>query len=305
MSRPMLEARNVSKSFPILNAFGRPSSEVKAVDDVSFSIERGEVYGLAGESGSGKSTLARMIMGLSRPSSGELLLDGEPVAVHSREHGRKVQMVFQNPGSSLNPRRTVGQSIAVALDAHGNPPADRSRRIAELLTMVQLPPDYAQRYPHELSGGQKQRVAIARALAVSPELVVLDEPTSALDVSVQARIIDLLVDLGQRLGLTFLFISHDLSLMRNFAQRVGVLYLGRMVETGPTAQVFENPRHDYTRLLLASVPVISEEEERMRPKVPLIDGELPTAEQLLALRRDSGSIAPKIRGTEDEVHRDT
>jgi len=293
----MLEARNVSKSFPILNAFGRPTGKVNAVDDVSFSIERGEVYGLAGESGSGKSTLARMIMGLSRPSSGELLVDGQPVAVHAREHGRKVQMVFQNPGSSLNPRRTVGQSIAVPLDAHGHPRAARSHRIAELLTMVQLPPEYAQRYPHELSGGQKQRVAIARALAVSPELVVLDEPTSALDVSVQARIIDLLVDLGRRFGLTFLFISHDLSLMRNFAQRVGVLYLGRMVETGPTAQVFEDPRHDYTRLLLASVPVISEDEERMRPKVPLIDGELPTAEQLLALRQDSGSSPAKIRET--------
>ncbi|MGD9916118.1 MAG: ATP-binding cassette domain-containing protein [Rhizobiaceae bacterium] len=286
MSTPMLEAVGLSKTFPVRNAFGRQAGEVKAVDDVSFRIERGAVYGLAGESGSGKSTIARMIMGLSTPTSGEILLDGKSIAgaSASREHRRKVQMVFQNPGSSLNPRRTVGQSIAVPLAAHGHPRADRARRIAELLEMVQLPTDFASRYPHELSGGQKQRVAIARALAVAPELLVLDEPTSALDVSVQARIMELLVGLGERLGLTFLFISHDLSLMRNFAQTVGVLYLGRIVETGPTAEVFEHPRHDYTRLLLASVPVISEEEERMRPVIPLIDGEIPTADKLIALR---------------------
>lgn len=287
MSRPMLEVVDLSKTFPIRNAFGRRSGEVKAVDGVSFAIERGQVYGLAGESGSGKSTIARMIMGLETPTGGAILLDGDNIAdtTGSRAYRARVQMVFQNPGSSLNPRRTAGQSIAVPLAAHGHPRADRGRRIAELLEMVQLPAHYAQRYPHELSGGQKQRVAIARALAMSPQLVVLDEPTSALDVSVQARIIDLLVDLGRRLGLTFLFISHDLSLMRNFAQKVGVLYLGRIVETGPTAEVFERPRHDYTRLLLASVPVISEEEERMRPVVPLIDGEIPTAEQLIALGR--------------------
>jgi peptide/nickel transport system ATP-binding protein len=153
--------------------------------------------------------------------------------------------------------------------------------------MVQLPANFAERYPHELSGGQKQRVAIARALAVAPKLVVLDEPTSALDVSVQARVIDLLVDLGRRLDLTFLFISHDLSLMRNFASQVGVLYRGKIVETGPTSDVFVDPQHDYTRLLLASVPVISEEEEAMRPKIPLIDGEIPTAEKLIELRRAS------------------
>jgi peptide/nickel transport system ATP-binding protein len=150
--------------------------------------------------------------------------------------------------------------------------------------MVQLPQAFAQRYPHELSGGQKQRVAIARALAVAPKLLVLDEPTSALDVSVQARVMDLLTDLGRAMDLTFLFISHDLSLMRNFAQRVGILYLGQIVETGLTAEVFERPTHDYTRLLLASVPVISAEEEAMRPIIPLIDGEIPTAEKLLALR---------------------
>jgi len=298
MSRPMLEITNLVKTFPVRNAFGRQSGEVKAVSDVSFSIERGQVYGLAGESGSGKSTIARMIMGLTLPTAGEILLDGQNIAgaVGSREHGRKVQMVFQNPGSSLNPRRTVGQSIAVPLAAHGHPSGDRQRRIGELLEMVQLPADFAQRFPHELSGGQKQRVAIARALAVAPKLLVLDEPTSALDVSVQARVIDLLVDLGRQFDLTFLFISHDLSLMRNFAQKVGVLYLGEIVETGPTADVFERPRHDYTRLLLASVPVVSAEEEAMRPVIPLIDGEIPTADKLIALRK-----AGKLQQTSQEV----
>jgi peptide/nickel transport system ATP-binding protein len=256
------------------------------VADVSFAIEKGQVYGLAGESGSGKSTIARMIMGLTRPTSGAILIDGQDIAgqIGTRAHGRRVQMVFQNPGASLNPRRTVAQSISVPLVAHGFDRADQPRRIGELLDMVQLPQAFAQRYPHELSGGQKQRVAIARALAVAPKLLVLDEPTSALDVSVQARVMDLLTDLGRAMDLTFLFISHDLSLMRNFAQRVGILYLGQIVETGLTAEVFERPTHDYTRLLLASVPVISAEEEAMRPIIPLIDGEIPTAEKLLALR---------------------
>jgi peptide/nickel transport system ATP-binding protein len=283
----MLEIVDLCKTFPVRNAFGRTTGEVRAVNHVSFAIERGQVYGLAGESGSGKSTIARMIMGLTTPTSGDILLDGENITTSrgTSGHRRKVQMVFQNPGSSLNPRRTVGQSIAVPLDAHGETRGNRDRRISELLEMVQLPADFAQRYPHELSGGQKQRVAIARALAVAPKLLVLDEPTSALDVSVQAKVIDLLVDLGRGLGLTFLFISHDLSLMRNFAEKVGVLYLGEIVETGDTGAVFEHPAHDYTRLLLASVPVISAEEEAMRPHIPLIDGEIPTAEKLLALRQ--------------------
>jgi peptide/nickel transport system ATP-binding protein len=282
----MLEIRNLTKNFPTHSTFGRQTGEVKAVADVSFAIEKGQVYGLAGESGSGKSTIARMIMGLTRPTSGAILIDGQDIAgqIGTRAHGRRVQMVFQNPGASLNPRRTVAQSISVPLVAHGFDRADQPRRIGELLDMVQLPQAFAQRYPHELSGGQKQRVAIARALAVAPKLLVLDEPTSALDVSVQARVMDLLTDLGRAMDLTFLFISHDLSLMRNFAQRVGILYLGQIVETGLTAEVFERPTHDYTRLLLASVPVISAEEEAMRPIIPLIDGEIPTAEKLLALR---------------------
>ncbi|MEX0970839.1 MAG: ATP-binding cassette domain-containing protein [Paracoccaceae bacterium] len=282
---PVLQLRNLTKSFTTKRAFGRKGAEVRAVNHVSLSIEKGQIYGLAGESGSGKSTIARMIMGLTPPTSGDILINGASILgrAASLEHRQKVQMVFQNPGASLNPRRTVGQSIAVPLVAHkyaGN----RAARIGELLEMVQLPAHFADRYPHELSGGQEQRVAIARALAVNPSLLVLDEPTSALDVSVQAKVIELLEGLVADLGLTFLFISHDLSLMRNFAQTVGILYLGEIVETGPVASVFADPQHDYTRLLIASVPVISAEEEALRPHIPLINGEIPTAEALLALR---------------------
>ena len=284
-----LEIRDLVKTYPVRNAFGRVSGEVRAVDGVSFSIPSGGVYGLAGESGSGKSTIARMIMGLTAPDSGDILIDG--VSILGQQDRGNVQMVFQNPGASLNPRRTVGQSVLVPLAAHSFA-GDRRRRIGDLLDMVQLPRHFADRYPHELSGGQKQRVAIARALAVSPRLLVLDEPTSALDVSVQARVIDLLEDLGRQLGLTYLFISHDLSLMRNFAQTVGILYLGRIVETGSVAPVFERPEHDYTRLLLASVPVISAEEAAMRPVIPLINGEMPTAEELMALRAGLNAKEP-------------
>ncbi len=288
MSVPALELRNLTKTFALRDGFGRGKGEVRAVDEVSLSIAPGEIYGLAGESGSGKSTIARMIMGLAAPSSGDILLDGASIlGAASMDHRARVQMVFQNPGASLNPRRTVGQSMRVPLDAHLYA-GDRQARTGELLDMVQLPRHFADRYPHELSGGQKQRVAIGRALAVEPRLLVLDEPTSALDVSVQARVIDLLEALGRDLGLTYLFISHDLSLMRNFARRVGILYRGRIVETGPVAEVFAQPAHDYTRLLLASVPVMSAAEEALRPTVPLIDGEMPTAEQLIALRQSKG-----------------
>ena len=290
MTAPVLELRNLTKTFQIRDGFGRVRDAVTAVDDVSLQIAPGQVYGLAGESGSGKSTIARMVMGLTEPDSGDVLIDGQSILgrTASLSHRAQVQMVFQNPGASLNPRRTVGLSVRVALDAHRHA-GDRSVRVGDLLDMVQLPRHFADRYPHELSGGQKQRVAIARALAVSPRLLVLDEPTSALDVSVQARVIDLLEHLGRDLGLTYLFISHDLSLMRNFAARVGVLYLGRIVETGAVAPVFADPRHDYTRLLLASVPVISAEEETARPRIPMVNGELPTAEELMALREAKGT----------------
>ena len=279
MSAPLIEIIGLSKAFPLRGGlFGGIRGDVKAVTDVSFSLAKGDVFGLAGESGSGKSTIARMIMGLTHPSAGAILLDGLdltglPLAL---ARSTAVQMVFQNPGSSLNPRRSIGQSIAVPLEARKIARADVERGVARLLDMVQLPADFSTRYPHELSGGQKQRIAIARALAVEPQLIILDEPTSALDVSVQAKIIELLNELRRSLGLTYIFISHDLSLMRNFASRVGVLYLGRLVEEGPTRKLFEAPAHPYTRSLLAAVPVISAEEEAIKPKAPIVEGEIPS-----------------------------
>ena len=283
MSAPLLEIAGLSKAFPIRGGlFGGVKGAVQAVSDVSFKLAPGEVFGLAGESGSGKSTIARLIVGLEQPSAGDILIDGHNVAdrASSADRARSVQMVFQNPGSSLNPRRSIGQSIAVPLEARRIAAAEVRKRVSRLLDMVQLPADFAERYPHELSGGQKQRVAIARALAVEPKLVVLDEPTSALDVSVQAKIIELLSELGRTLGLTYVFISHDLSLMRNFATRVGVLYLGRLVEVGPTKALFDAPAHPYTRALIAAVPVISAAEAALKPKAPIAEGEIPSPANL-------------------------
>jgi peptide/nickel transport system ATP-binding protein len=277
-ARPLVEVIGLSKSFRSHRTFGRKGPDVQAVRDVSFVIAPGEVFGLAGESGSGKSTIARMILGLTAPSAGSIVIDGAEVV--GARGADTVQMVFQNPGSSLNPRRSIGQSIAVPLEARRGRRAVVAARVEELLRMVQLPPDFSERYPHELSGGQKQRVAIARALAAEPRLILLDEPTSALDVSVQAKIIELLQELGRTLGLTFLFISHDLSLMRNFASRVGVLYLGQICEIGATATLFSSPVHPYTRSLIASIPVIAPEEEAARPDAPIIEGEVPSPADL-------------------------
>jgi peptide/nickel transport system ATP-binding protein len=279
VSEALIEVVGLSKAFPLRGGlFGRIIGEVKAVSDVSFALAKGEAFGLAGESGSGKSTIARMIVGLAAPSAGAILFEGHDLAVlhGGARRSRAVQMVFQNPGSSLNPRRSIGQSIAVPLKARGVASAEIDQRVARLLDMVQLPADFATRYPHELSGGQKQRVAIARAIAAEPKLIVLDEPTSALDVSVQAKIIDLLNDLGRSLGLTYLFISHDLSLMRNFVSRVGILYLGRLVEVGPVRKLFESPAHPYTRSLIAAVPVVSDEEAALKPDEPVVEGEIPS-----------------------------
>jgi peptide/nickel transport system ATP-binding protein len=278
VNEPLIEIVSVSKVFPVRGGlFGRPRGEVRAVNDVSFRLDRGEVFGLAGESGSGKSTIARIILGLESPTRGAILIEGRDFSEERdwRKRSPIVQMVFQNPGSSLNPRRSVGDSIAVPLVARGVERSARRRRIAELIAQVQLPANFAERYPYELSGGQKQRIAIARALAAEPKLIVLDEPTSALDVSVQAKIIELLDELRLRLGLTYIFISHDLSLMRAFASRVGVLYLGRLVETGPTDALFERPAHPYTRALLSAVPVVSDEEEALKPREPAVEGETP------------------------------
>lgn len=265
---PLIEVSAVEKTFSLGGFLTRKISK-QAVKPTTLTIGRGEIVGLGGESGSGKTTLARLIMGRIAPSSGQVHVDGQNVAeAHdSVWFRRKIQMVYQNPGTSLNPKRTIAQTLSVPLAFAGLDRAAMDARIKELLAQVELPESYAGKYPHELSGGQKQRVAIARALAAEPEILVLDEPTSALDVSVQKNVIALLLRLREELGLTFLFISHDLSLMRNFCTRVLIMLRGELVEQGTPAAVFDDPKHPYTRALIAAVPVMSEAEEAMKPKV--------------------------------------
>ncbi|KHQ52835.1 dipeptide ABC transporter ATP-binding protein [Mameliella alba] len=265
---PMLQLENVTKTFTAKHIL-RPDHVTKAVQDVSLDIRKGEIFGLAGESGSGKTTVARMLMGIMQASSGRITIDGVPL--EAMQGGRVdralAQIVYQNPGTSLNPKRTVAQTLSVPLSFSGLEKRAHSHRMEELLELVGLPRHYQARYPHELSGGQKQRVAIARALAANPRLLVLDEPTSALDVSVQKRVIKLLEDLRGELGLTYLFISHDLSLMRNFCSRIAIMLRGELVEQGTPREVFADPQHPYTRALIAAIPVITEAEEAAKPLV--------------------------------------
>ena len=265
---PIVEMTGVTKVFEQRPLIGKATRHV-AVADVSLSVRRGEVFGLAGESGSGKTTVARMIMGLIGATEGSVAVDGKPVDDErgSDAFRRKIQIVYQNPGTSLNPKRTVGQTLSVPLAFAGMRGKSLDDRIVELLRQVDLPANFVGKYPHELSGGQKQRVAIARALAADPEIIVLDEPTSALDVSVQKNVITLLTRLREELGLTYLFISHDLSLMRNFCSRIAIMLRGEIVEAGEPRAVFEDPQHPYTRALIAAVPVISDEEEARKPRV--------------------------------------
>jgi len=254
---------------------------VKAVDGISFSVTTGETLGLVGESGSGKSTVAYTIVGIYRPTSGKLLFRGQDISRESRKRPKslkkEIQIVFQDPGSSLNPRRNIKQILELPLKVHRiSQNKARTEQVAKLLDMVELPRDYMYKYPPMIGGGEKQMVAIARALATDPSFVILDEPTSALDVSVQAKIINLLMRLQRELGLTYLFITHDLSLMRNMATRVAIMYLGKICEIASTVEFFQNPLHPYTKMLLSSIPVVSEEEEALKPKKILSCGEIPS-----------------------------
>ncbi len=281
MSEPLLSVDDLKKYFPVKGGIlKRTTGHVKAVDGVSFDINSGDTLALIGESGSGKSTVARTIIGLHETTDGTIRFDGEDITNPSDEqltHLRsRVQMVFQDPTSSLNPRRTVGKSLAVPLKARGVPSSEIRDRVSELLVRVELNDEYWNKYPHELSGGQKQRINIARALAVQPDLLLLDEPTSALDVSVQAKIIALLEDLQEEFGLTYLFITHDLSLVRNFADETAVMYLGEIQEHGSTEEVFHRPRHPYSRALLSAIPVTSAEEEAYKPRHEPLRGEIPS-----------------------------
>ncbi len=256
---PLLDVRGVTRRYVVRGGvLGTAARSVTAVDGVDLAVARGESVGLVGESGCGKSTLARCVSGLERPNSGAVLLDGRDIRDPETEKNlpRLVQMVFQDPFSSLNPRRSVGWSVAEGLSAMGGVSrAARRERVRELLAQVGLLPEHAGRYPHQFSGGQRQRVAIARALATNPALVVCDEPVSALDVSIQAQVINLLDDLKARLGLSYLFISHDLAVVGHISDRTAVMYLGRIMELAPTADLMSRPAHPYTRALLAAAPV--------------------------------------------------
>jgi ABC-type oligopeptide transport system ATPase subunit len=265
----LLEVRNLVKEFPRHHRLFRKGSIVRAVDGVTFSISAGETFGLVGESGSGKTTTGRCILRLIEPTSGEVEFKGENVLAFDRprlrQARREMQIVFQDPYSSLNPRMRAGAIVEEPLVIHGvGPAAERQERVAELFRLVGLDPDQRGRYPHEFSGGQRQRIGLARALALHPSLIVADEPVSALDVSVQAQVINLLMDLQQRLSLTYLFIAHDLRLVRHICQRVAVMYEGRIVEMGVTAALFEAPAHPYTKALLSAIPVPDPKATRQR-----------------------------------------
>ena len=257
-AEPLLEAANVSKLYKRGSWLGGRST-VRAVDDVSLAVWPGETLGLVGESGCGKSTLARCLLRLTDVSSGQVRFEGADITRLSQRALRplrqRMQVVFQDPSASLNPRRRAGDLIAEPLRVHGRRSRSEIRgRLVELMRLVGLHPDHLDRFPHEFSGGQRQRIGIARALALSPRLIVADEPVSALDVSIQAQIVNLFMDLQDRLGLTYLFISHDLRIVRQVSARVAVMYQGRIVETGPTERIFEAPAHPYTAALMAAVP---------------------------------------------------
>jgi len=277
----LLDVKGLKKYFPIRRGLlQKLVGQVKAVDDVSFFVHQGETLSLVGESGCGKTTTARCILRAITPTAGQVLLsdNGEMVDVATvpkarlRSLRRQMQMIFQDPFSSLNPRMTLLDIVGEPLLVHGEgTPQQRTDRVVELLSLVGLPPEYMRRYPHAFSGGQRQRIGIARALALNPHLIVADEPVSALDVSVQAQILNLLLDLQETLGLTILFVAHDLSVVKHISERVAVMYVGRIVETAPTGELFASPRHPYTEALLSSVP---KPDPRLRSERIVLQGEV-------------------------------
>jgi oligopeptide transport system ATP-binding protein len=266
---PFLDVCHLTKDFSRRRGLFGKDATLRAVDDVSFTIEKGETFGLVGESGSGKTTTGRCILRLIEPTSGEVFFDGRDVLRLSRSDLRRLrrdmQIVFQDPYSSLNPRMRVGSIVEEPLIIHKlGSRTERRARVRELFDLVGLNADHLMRYPHEFSGGQRQRIGLARALALNPSLIIADEPVSALDVSVQAQVVNLLMDLQQRLALTYLFIAHDLRLVEHICSRVAVMYLGRIVEMGATAKLFASPQHPYTRALLSAIPVPDPDAPRQR-----------------------------------------
>jgi oligopeptide/dipeptide ABC transporter ATP-binding protein len=279
--KPILTYQNLKKYFVVghKDLLKREPITVKAVDGISFEVIEGEVFGLVGESGSGKSTVAYTTIGMYTPTSGRIEFRGENLFSQNGERPnhikKEIQIVFQDPGSSLNPRHNIKQILELPLKIH-RPSANRLEEVARLLEMVELPLELMHKYPRTLSGGEKQIVAIARALATHPSFIILDEPTSALDVSIQGKIINLLLRLQKEFNLSYLFITHDLSLMRNVASRVAIMYLGKICEVAEASEFFQNPKHPYTQMLLSSIPVISEEEERLKPEKVISTGEIPS-----------------------------
>ncbi|MDH6123223.1 dipeptide ABC transporter ATP-binding protein [Kitasatospora sp. GP82] len=283
MAEPILEVRNLVKYFPLTQGvlFKRQIGAVQAVDGISFELHKGETLGIVGESGCGKSTLAKVLMSLERATAGEVLFKGEEI---SRLKGaalkavrRNIQMVFQDPYTSLNPRMTVGDIIGEPFEIHPEvaPKGDRRKAVQDLLDVVGLNPEYINRYPHQFSGGQRQRIGIARGLALKPEIIICDEPVSALDVSVQAQVINLLEQLQGEFDLSYMFIAHDLSIVRHISDRVGVMYLGKMVEIGSDEQIYEHATHPYTQALLSAVPVPDPTGREGRERI-ILSGDIPS-----------------------------
>jgi peptide/nickel transport system ATP-binding protein len=277
----LLTVRNLTKHFPITKGalLRRQVGSIHAVDDVSFAVPKGETFGLVGESGCGKSTTARLILKLLPATSGQVEFDGRSIFELNPRETRalraEMQIVFQDPFASLNPRHTVGQIVAEPLIVQKRSRKEARARVAELLELCGLNKEHASRYPHEFSGGQRQRVGVARALALNPKLIILDEPVSALDVSIQAQIVNLLEDLQGRLGLTYVFIAHDLSVVRHISDKVGVMYLGQLVEVADRNSLYESPKHPYTVALLSAVPIPDPQKERQRKRI-ILTGDVPS-----------------------------
>ncbi|CAM5685708.1 ABC transporter ATP-binding protein OS=Streptomyces aurantiogriseus OX=66870 GN=GCM10010251_18580 PE=4 SV=1 [Streptomyces aurantiogriseus] len=280
---PILQVRNLQKHFPLTQGilFKRQIGAVKAVDGVSFDLHQGETLGIVGESGCGKSTVAKLLMNLERPTAGEIFYKGQDITKLSgralKAVRRNIQMVFQDPYTSLNPRMTVGDIIGEPFDIHPEvaPKGDRRRKVQELLDVVGLNPEYINRYPHQFSGGQRQRIGIARGLALNPEIIICDEPVSALDVSVQAQVINLMEKLQDEFNLSYIFIAHDLSIVRHISDRVGVMYLGKMAEIGTDTQIYDHPTHPYTQALLSAVPVPDPDAREHRERI-ILTGDVPS-----------------------------